>query len=60
MKPNNTVSCRFSTSEVEILDKCIEKGMFRNRSDAVRGLVWKAMEIYNLRKIGDIDHVMED
>lgn len=38
----DVITCRFSAAEIRILDACIENGLFRNRSDAVRGLVWKA------------------
>lgn len=53
---DNVITCRFSSSEIEILDNCIDRGLFRNRSDAVRALVWKAMEIYNLRRIEEYDY----
>ncbi len=45
------VTCRFTASEMEIIDGYIDQGYFRNRSEAIRMLVWKALETWSPRRI---------
>ncbi|AMH95256.1 hypothetical protein AR505_1541 [methanogenic archaeon ISO4-H5] len=36
---------------MEIIDGYIDQGYFRNRSEAIRMLVWKALETWSPRRI---------
>lgn len=39
MRPNTTVNCRLSSRELSEIDSLVERGFFRNRSDAIRTCV---------------------